>query len=125
MNVSSSVIPQDRIYIEGLKINAKIGVYEWEKKVEQILFVDLQLAIDLAAAGQSDDLADTLDYAAIAERVQSLAVTKHYQLIEHYAEMLAATMFDMPQVAQVIVTIHKPAAIPTALKVGVQITRTR
>ena len=125
MSESSVVAPQDSIYIEGLKVNAKIGVYGWEKKVEQTLFVDLKLVVDLAAAGRSDDLADTLDYAAIAEKVQILALQKHYQLIEHYAEVLASTVLEEPRVAQVTIKVHKPAAVPTASRVGVQITRTR
>ena len=125
MSLSQQTSLQDMVYIEDLKINAKIGVYEWERKIEQVLFVSLDISADLAKAGQSDDLADTLNYAALAEMVQGLGVERHYQLIEHFAEILAARVLEAPLVNSVTVKIHKPAAIPLAARVGIQITRGR
>lgn len=115
----------DIIYIDALKVQAKVGVYEWEKKIEQTLFVDLALNIDLAPAGASDQLDDTLDYAAICEQVQTLAVARHYQLIEHFAQSLADLLLEESRVEQVSITVHKPAANPHAGKIGIKITRTR
>ncbi|HBF07105.1 MAG TPA: hypothetical protein DDW29_02555, partial [Gammaproteobacteria bacterium] len=59
----------DIIYVEALRVNANIGVHDWEKQIQQLMFVDLEIALDLADACRSDQLADTLDYVAIADTV--------------------------------------------------------
>ena len=116
-------VPADRVLIEGLRIPATIGVYEWERHIRQTLVVDLALAIDTAAAGASDALADALDYAALATRVTEFVQAAEAQLIERLANGIAALALDDPRVAQVEVTVRKPGAVPSAAAVGVSVVR--
>ncbi|HCK94145.1 MAG TPA: dihydroneopterin aldolase [Gammaproteobacteria bacterium] len=113
----------DIIYVEALRVNANIGVHDWEKQIQQLMFVDLEIALDLADACRSDQLADTLDYVAIADTVKNLAVEKHYELIEYFGETIAQSLLQDQRVKQVKVTINKPAAIPDAKKTGVKLCR--
>jgi len=114
----------DSIYIEDLKVQARIGVFKWEYKVEQRLDVSVKLFLDLASAGASDDLEHTLDYAAIAQTIQQHG-QQHYQLIERYGETLCQRMLQDTRVQKVELTIHKPAALPQAQKIGVHLIRSR
>lgn len=114
---------RDSIYITGLKVSARIGVYDWEKKVEQLLYVDLDLLVDLKPPGLSDNLEDTLNYADIAEQVQTHALAKHYQLLEHFAETFSAELLKDKRIQQVRIRVNKPAAIPHAEKIGVKLCR--
>lgn len=115
----------DQIYIEGLKIPARIGVFPWEKQVEQTLYVDIVLELDLGPAGLSDDLADTLNYVSLASTVSELAVARHYQLIEHFAHNVSTALLNDSRIAQVDIKVNKPAAIAHAQKIGVRMIRAR
>ena len=55
----------DIIFLRELRVDTLIGIYEWEKRVPQTLQLDLEIALPNGRAGQSDDIADALDYAKI------------------------------------------------------------
>lgn len=61
----------DSVLIEGLVVETVVGVYDWERKVDQRLLVDLEMAWDNRVPGASDDVGDALDYAAVSELVTS------------------------------------------------------
>ena len=63
----------DTIFIHDLRVETRIGVYAWEQHLPQPLLIDLELALPSEKAFASDDFADTLDYAAVAKRVQAFA----------------------------------------------------
>jgi len=89
--------------------------------------VDLTLWLDLASAGESDDIADTLDYRNAIEKVKQLVKTSKFALVEKLASAIAATLLQLEQVQQVRVQLSKPAApIPDfGGKITIDITRTR
>ena len=60
----------DIIYLHGLRVEAVIGIWEWEKRIRQVIEIDLDMATDIRKAAESDDVADTLNYKAVAKRVQ-------------------------------------------------------
>lgn len=115
----------DKIFIQQLKIQAKIGVLPWEMKVLQVLTVDVALYTDLSKAGASDNLDDTISYVDLARQIETLATARHYGLVEHLAMTLVQSCLDHDNVEKVTVSIHKPAAIANAQSTGVTITRTR
>jgi len=112
----------DQVYIHGLELKARIGVHGWEQQTQQTLKVDLSCGLDLSVAGESDDLADTIDYAAIAQMLQNLAVEKHYALLEHLAETMAAQVLAAYPIQAVDLHLIKLGAVGKA-QVGVSIQR--
>jgi dihydroneopterin aldolase len=117
----------DRIVITGIEAFAHHGVLEHERQIGQRFLADVTLEVDLAAAGRSDDLADTSDYGAVASTVHDVLTSGPFQLIEALAERIAQSVLDDERVVAVDVVVHKPGA-PIAVpfqNVRVEIRRTR
>lgn len=100
----------DRITLTGLRARGHHGVLAEERRDGQEFVVDVTLDLDLAAAGASDDLAETVDYGTLATSVISDIVGPPVQLIESLAERIARTCLADPRVDAVEVTVHKPSA---------------
>jgi len=118
----------DAIFITGLTIHAHHGVMRHEKKVGQQFVIDLELAIDLAPAGASDKLVDTVSYSSIVETASRAFTAKSFRLVEAAAQAIAdEVLAAFPRVASLRVTVHKPHAPIAAIfnDVGVTILRTR
>lgn len=113
----------DRIHLKGLKVEARIGVHDWEQRVPRTLVVDLDIAADVARAARTDALADTADYAAIAATVGEWAAASRCQLIETFAEKLAQELLRRHALAGLRLTVHKPGAVPGAQDVSVTVER--
>ncbi|TFH88705.1 dihydroneopterin aldolase [Billgrantia azerbaijanica] len=113
----------DRVLIESLGVDTVIGVYDWERSVTQRLLLDLELATDIRPAAAGDDLALTLDYAAISERIARFAAEHDFALVETFAERLATVLRDEFAIAWLRLTVRKPGAVPAASAVGVRIER--
>lgn len=115
----------DRILIQGLAIDAVIGVHAWEQQMTRPLLLDLELLTDLRPAGRSDALTDTIDYQAVAELAAAVAAEQPHQLVEHYAERLAQQIVARFAPEAVRLTVHKPGAVARTRTVSVQIERRR
>ncbi len=100
----------DSISITGIEVFAHHGVLDREKAEGQLFLVDLTLALDLSAAGESDTLSDTIDYGRLAAAVHRLVAGERWDLIERVAARVAELALDDPRVAGATVTVHKPAA---------------
>ena len=100
----------DAIILRGLRIPARHGVTGQEKAAGQMFVVDVVCRLDLSAAARSDDLADTLDYGALAEAVHLRVSGERWNLIERVAERVAELVLKDPRVDRVEVTVHKPQA---------------
>jgi dihydroneopterin aldolase len=101
---------RDRIVLRGLRVRGHHGVFDHERRDGQDFVLDLALEVDLAAAGASDDLADTVDYGALAETAAAVVAGPPRQLIEAVAAEVAARVLADARVAAVEVTLHKPQA---------------
>lgn len=123
--MSNKLSNSDRVLIEGLSLDASIGVFEWEKKIKQRLVFDLQLVCDVTKAGQSDDIQDAVNYALVCEEIEKLLALKHYQLLEFLAETICQHLFKCFQIDAISLSIFKPEAVPKARSVGVTIFRER
>ena len=100
----------DRIALRGLQVRGHHGVFEHERRDGQDFVLDLVLDVDLAKAGASDDLADTVDYGALAEGAAAVVAGPPRRLIEAVAAEVAQRVLDDERVAAVEVTLHKPQA---------------
>lgn len=115
----------DWIRLEGLNIDAPVGVHDWEKHAPRPLLLDIELALDLRAAGASDALADTIDYQAVAATAAEVARRAHHALIEAYAEQLAREIFLRFPCTALRLTVHKPGAVARTRSLSVHIERSR
>ena len=100
----------DAVILRGLRIPARHGVTRREQAAGQVFVVDVVCRLDLSAAACSDDLADTLDYGALAEAVHGRVSGERWNLIERVAERVAELVLEDPRVDRVEVTVHKPQA---------------
>ena len=100
----------DRIELRGLKVRGNHGVYEHERRDGQDFVVDVTVWMDLAPAAASDDLADTLDYGALAQRVAGIVGGEPCDLIEAVAGRVADDVMHDARVQAVEVVLHKPQA---------------
>lgn len=117
----------DRIELKGIEVLARHGVLDHEKREPQIFRIDLTVYLDLAGAGASDDLADTVDYGRLAQDTHDLVAGESHELIESVAHRIATRVLSEPRVERVVVTVHKPEA-PIPLKfedVAVTVDRSR
>jgi 7,8-dihydroneopterin aldolase/epimerase/oxygenase len=121
------VSDDDRIVLRGLRVRGYHGVFEHERREGQDFLVDLVVWLDLAAAAASDDLADTVHYGELAERVAAIVAGPPVNLIEVVAGRVADEVLTDARVQAVEVTVHKPQApIPQDFAdVAVVVHRTR
>jgi len=113
----------DIIYLHGLKVDAVIGIWDWERKIEQTIVIDLDMAADIRKAAETDDVADTLNYKGVAKRVTAYAKDAGFGLVETLAENIARIIIDEFDVPWVRVKVNKPGAIRGSKDVGVVIER--
>ncbi|MGP9636621.1 dihydroneopterin aldolase [Psychrobacter sp. AOP3-A1-26] len=113
----------DVVFVKGLKVEAVIGVYEWERAITQPLLIDIALETDIRKAAISDDVGDALNYKAVCDDVTEWCQTIKAQLLEHLAGEIADKLLAKYACHQVTLSVAKPTAIKQADAVGVQITR--
>ena len=100
----------DSIAITGIEVFAFHGVLAEEKKDGQRFLVDVELTLDLSAAGDSDDLTETVNYGLLAQQIHDLVASERWDLIERVAARVAETVLEDARVREVVATVHKPGA---------------
>ena len=117
----------DRITIEGLRVETHVGATDDERAVPQVVFVDVELGADLEAAGLSDELEDTVDYAEVTALVARLVAGKSVKLLEHLAHEVAGAVLAIKGVQTVSVQIakEKPPVGENVRNIAVRIERSR
>lgn len=103
-----------QIKLERLATSGIIGVYAWERKQTQTLYVSLTMHADLDAAAAADDVALTIDYGAVATEVQALVASCEAKLIEHLAKRIADALLARYPITSIEVQVDKPEAVPGA-----------
>jgi dihydroneopterin aldolase len=118
----------DRIIVRGVRARGRHGVFAHEREQGQEFVVDVMLGVvSMNRAAKHDDVADTVDYGAVALAIVELIEGPAVNLIETLATAIAAKCLAFEMVRAVTVTVHKPQApIPVPFEdVAVQITRSR
>ena len=115
----------DIIFIEALRVETVIGVYDWERRIRQPVVIDLEMGTDVAPAAASDDVADALDYKAVSKRVQQFVGESSFFLVETLTERIAALVLDEFPVPWVRVKLNKVGALRGAAGVGIVVERGR
>ena len=112
----------DHVFIEGLEIEALIGIYDWERRIRQPLVFDIEMAFDNRIPAATDAIADTLNYKAISNRVVEYVSQSSFELVETLAERVAQIILIEFGV-RVRLKLSKPGAVRGARAVGVMIER--
>ena len=116
----------DKVFIEGLEIDALIGIYDWERRIRQTLRFDLDMGFDNRRPAASDDIADTLNYKAVSKRIEQFVRDSDYGLVETLAERIACALLESDaRLLAVQVTVEKPDIIADVAGVGVTVERRR
>jgi dihydroneopterin aldolase len=119
----------DTVSIRNLSVAAVIGVHAWERDVEQTLLVSVDMVpetADVRKAAASDDLADALDYSAVAETIAAVLREGKFRLIETAAERIAERLLADFRLPWLRLELRKPITnAPTPYTAAITIERTR
>jgi dihydroneopterin aldolase len=115
----------NRIFIHDLRVEARIGVYDWERHLPQTVRLDLELDAPSETPFHSGKIADALDYAKIVERLKGFAKDNPPPLLERFAEKVAQIVIGEFGALRVRVRVAKLGAIAAVREIGVEIERTR
>lgn len=113
----------DIVFIEDLRIQTTIGVFDWEREIRQTVSLDLEMAFDIRKAAASDDIADTLDYKAVSKRLIAFVEGADFELVESLAERCAGIVLDEFPVSWLRMKLSKLGAVRGSSAVGVVIER--
>ena len=97
----------DKIILRGIQFHGYHGVAEAERQLGQKYEIDLELMTDLSAAGKTDAIAHTINYAEVVQRVIEIGTQVSFQLFETLAETIAETILDQFQIEEVRITVKK------------------
>jgi 7,8-dihydroneopterin aldolase/epimerase/oxygenase len=100
----------DLVSVRDLGVAAVIGVHPWEREIEQTLVVNVDMAADVRKAAASDDLADALDYSAVAETIAAVLRDGKFRLIETAAERVAGRLLADFPLSWLRLELRKPIA---------------
>jgi dihydroneopterin aldolase len=98
----------DYVSVRDLSVRAVIGAHLWEREIEQTLHVSVDMLADVRKAAVSDDLADALDYSAVAETVAAVLHEGKFRLIETAAERVAERLLAEFALSWLRLELRKP-----------------
>jgi 7,8-dihydroneopterin aldolase/epimerase/oxygenase len=113
----------DKIFIRGLKTEAIIGIFDWERQIKQTVILDIEMSIDVRKAARSDSIEDTMNYKKVAKRVLTFVEESAFHLVETLAERTAMLILDEFAVAEVRIALSKPGAVRNSRDVGIILER--
>lgn len=116
---------RDRITLRGIRAFGHHGVLPHERTYGQQFSADVTIAVDLSAVGESDRLADTVDYSEIAAAVSEELAGSPLDTIEALARRIADRCLVDDRIEKVEVTVHKPMAPVSVVLDDIAVTITR
>ena len=114
----------DKIFLRELRIETIIGFWEWERRIKQIVSIDLEIGTDARVAAASDAIAGTLNYEQLAKPLGEFVGAAQFQMVEALATAIGKIVIQEFNAPWVKVSVAKPGAIPAAREVGISIERT-
>ena len=115
----------DKVFIKDLIARGIIGINDWERQKPQEILINLIVFTDTRRAASSDDLADCVDYSALAKLVLEHAQSAARFTVEALAEDLAGICLEQEGVTKAVVRVEKPGAVRFSKSVGVEIERAK
>lgn len=114
---------QDIIFINELRIETVIGIFDWERQIKQTVVLDMELATDISKAAESDHIDDTIDYKTLTKSVITFVEASEFQLVEKLAEQVCELIRNEFGVPWIRLRLNKPGALRGARDVGILIER--
>jgi dihydroneopterin aldolase len=102
----------DFVSVKDLSVRAVIGVHAWEREIEQTLLVSVDMTTDVRTAAATDDLADALDYSAVAAAIATVLRDGKFRLIETAAERVAERLLADFRLPWLRLELRKPITSP-------------
>ncbi|MEM7618431.1 MAG: dihydroneopterin aldolase [Pseudomonadota bacterium] len=109
------------IFIHGLEIEMSVGIHAFEKTKKQRVIIDIEVE---CKAQKIENLDDTIDYETISNNVKAHASSQHFDLVETFADDVAALCLKEKTAISVEVAVSKPDIIDDVDAVGVRVFRT-
>jgi dihydroneopterin aldolase len=113
----------DIVFLTDLRIETVIGVYPWERRLKQVVVLDLEMGFDIRKAGQTDAIEDTLNYKDVAKRIIGFVEQSQFRLVEAMAEGIAEILLNEFHLPWFRLKINKKGAVRGVRDVGVIIER--
>ena len=113
----------DLVFIEDLRIETIIGIYDWERTTRQVVAFDVEMAFDNTKPAASDRIEDTLNYKAVSKRLIAFVEASNFELVETLAEQCAAIIRTEFGVRWLRLKLSKLGAVTGSRAVGVVIER--
>lgn len=113
----------DVIFLHEYRLELMIGIYEWERKMPQTIQLDLEIGLPSSRAGETDKIDDTIDYGRVVEAIDASVKTRHFDLLEAFAEHVANLIRSDFKSPWVRVTVTKLGMMRQIKRVGISIER--
>lgn len=114
----------DFIFIDEMRVEAHVGIFEREKVAPQTLEISLTFGVPDEAA-ENDDINKTIRYDEVIERIRSELASRHFNLLETLGEFVIALLLDEFGAPWVKISVAKMGIMKGVRRVGVQIERSR
>lgn len=113
----------DIILLREVRADTIVGVYEWERTAPQPIEIDLDIGIPSGEPCHSDNIADTIDYGAVVDRLRKALADQNFLLLEALAEYIAKVILYDFGAPWSRVSVTKLGILPGVKRVGVMIER--
>lgn len=113
----------DIIFINELRLDILVGIYEWERRVPQTVELNLEIGIAGRHASDSDEIGDTIDYAVVVRRISETLRENHFSLLEKLAEHVAQLVLGEFKAPWVQVSVAKLSPLKGVKRLGIRIER--
>ena len=114
----------DKIFLRELRVETIIGFWDWERRIKQIVSIDLEIGTDARVAAACDGITGTLNYEQLAKRLNEFVGASQYQMVEALATAIGHIVIREFGAPWVKISVAKPGAVPAAREVGIVIERT-
>jgi len=113
----------DIIFLNDLRIDTIIGIYDWERQAKQTVILDIEMGTDISKAAKSDAIEDTINYKEVAKRLFSFIGESEFELVEKLAESITDILLNEFDVPWCRLRLNKQGALRGVRDVGIIIER--
>ena len=114
-----------KVIITDLVFDTSIGIHDFEKEKEQQIKFNIEININPLLKAAEDNLKSIVNYENVINKVKSITLKKHYNLLETLAEDIFTNLFLAKNIIKIKLRIEKPEIIKNTSSVGIEIIKKR